>query len=87
MLNRSHGHPPADLSTPPHPDRAKQLLANTNAETLLTAEENSSEGRRRAVALNNMLFSSSLFTATEHGGPVRRELLLVDPTEGKDLLF
>jgi PAS domain S-box-containing protein len=68
-------------------NEGRMLLANTNAETLLTAEENSSEGRRRAVALNNMLFSSSLFTATEHGGPVRRELLLVDPTEGKDLLF
>ncbi len=65
----------------------RMLFANLHAETLLTIGEESSEGRRRAVALNNMLFSASLFTATEHGGPVRRELLLVDPSEGQDLLF
>ena len=65
----------------------RMLFANSHAETLLTVTEESSEGRRRAVALNNMLFSASLFTATQHGGPVKRELLLVDPREGKDLLF
>ena len=46
-----------------------------------------SEGRRRAVALNNMLFSASIFTSSSGGGPTRHELLLVDPTEGQDLLF
>ena len=63
------------------------LIANAGAETLLTADEGKSEGRRRAVALNNMLFSASLFTAAEGSEPTRKELLLVDPTEGQDLLF
>ena len=48
--------------------------------------ERESEGRRRAVALNNMLFSSALAqSAIQEGG--RRELLLVDPVDGSDLLF
>ncbi len=63
------------------------LVANAAAERLLTADEQTSEGRRRAVALNNLLFSSSMFTADEERGSTRRELLLVDPTEGQDLLF
>jgi PAS domain S-box-containing protein len=63
-------------------------VANAGAEMLLTADDQTSEGRRRAVALNNMLFSAFLFTSnTEGGGPTRRELLLVDPSEGEDLLF
>src|SRR5436305_5427205 len=67
------------------------LIANAGAEQLLTADEQKSEGRRRAVALHNMLFSASLFTAAEADAaaaePTRKELLLVDPTEGQDLLF
>jgi PAS domain S-box-containing protein len=63
------------------------LVANAGAETLLTAGEEKREGWRRAVALNNMLFSASLFTSTAERGPTRRELLLVDPSEGRDLLF
>jgi len=63
------------------------LVANAGAEMLLTAGEDKREGWRRAVALNNMLFSASLFTNTAESGPTRRELLLVDPSEGRDLLF
>jgi PAS domain S-box-containing protein len=63
------------------------LIANSGAETLLSGGETMSEGRRRAVALNNMLFSASLFRTTEGSGPTRQELLLVDPAEGQDLLF
>ena len=71
----------------------KILVANASAEMLLTADDQKSEGRRRAVALNNMLFSASSFTAgtggsgAGGGGATRNELLLVDPTEGQDLLF
>jgi len=65
----------------------KILVANASAEMLLTADDQKSEGRRRAVALNNMLFSASTFTSSSGGGPTRHELLLVDPTEGQDLLF
>jgi PAS domain S-box-containing protein len=63
------------------------LVANTGAEMLLTAGEDKREGWRRAVALNNMLFSASLFTSAAERGPTRQELLLVDPSEGRDLLF
>jgi PAS domain S-box-containing protein len=63
----------------------RMLVANATAERLFTAGESDSEGRRRAVALNNMLFSASLMAAT--ATPGRRELLLVDPGEGHDLLF
>jgi PAS domain S-box-containing protein len=64
----------------------RMLIANSAAEALLSADDSMSEGRRRAVALNNMLFSASLLTAgdAEVG---RRELLLVDPSDGRDLLF
>ena len=63
------------------------LVANTGAERLLTADETMSEGRRRAVALNNMLFSASLFTTSQAAGPTRQELPLVDPSDGQDLVF
>jgi signal transduction histidine kinase len=66
----------------------RMLVANASAESLLASDEAMSEGRRRAVALNNMLFSSSLFTSVQESSqPTRRELLLVDPTDGQDLLF
>jgi len=61
-------------------------MANAGAEMLLTADDQKSEGRRRAVALNNMLFSAALFNA-EGTETSRKELLLVDPTDGQDLLF
>jgi signal transduction histidine kinase len=64
------------------------IIANTRAEMLFTAPEDVSEGRRRAVQLNNMFFSAALSrTALGEGEAGRRELLLVDPTEGSDLLF
>jgi signal transduction histidine kinase len=64
------------------------LLANARAQTLFAAGEHESEGRRRAVALNNMLFSSALVQVSvgETEG-ARRELLVVDPVDGSDLLF
>jgi signal transduction histidine kinase len=66
----------------------RMLIANASARALLAAGEQDSEGRRRAVALNNMLFSSALAqSAIQGGAPTTRELLLVDPTEGSDLLF
>jgi PAS domain S-box-containing protein len=66
----------------------KLIIANTHAEKLFAAPEDASEGWRRAVALNNMLFSAALSTsAVTHIELARRELLLVDPLEGSDLLF
>ena len=64
------------------------IIANSRAEMLFTAPDDVSEGRRRAVQLNNMFFSAALSrTALGEGEAGRRELLLVDPTEGTDLLF
>jgi PAS domain S-box-containing protein len=66
----------------------KLIIANSHAEKLFAAPEDASEGWRRAVALNNMLFSAALSTsAVTDIELARRELLLVDPLEGSDLLF
>ena len=68
----------------------KLIIANALAERLFTAPDDASEGWRRAVALNSMLFSAALSaTAMERNEATsgRRELLLVDPIEGSDLLF
>lgn len=64
------------------------LIANTRALTLFTASEEESEGRRGAVRMNNMLLSSALSSkAIEETGAARRELLLVNPADGSDLVF
>jgi len=66
----------------------RMIVANARAEALLASSERESEGRRRAIALNNMLFSAALAgQALDRGEPARRELLLVDPADGSDLLF
>ena len=66
----------------------KLIIANSHAEKLFAAPEDASEGWRRAVALNNMLFSAALSTsAVTDWEMARREVLLVDPLEGSDLLF
>jgi signal transduction histidine kinase len=64
------------------------VIANARAEALFVAGEDESEGRRGAVRLNNMLLSSALATAgIVETKPITRELLLVDPIDGSDLLF
>jgi len=63
------------------------IVANARAEKLFAASEEESEGRRRAVELNNMLFSAALSRSAVEGSQEARELLLVDPSDGSDLLF
>lgn len=65
------------------------LTANTRAEQLLVAGEDASEGHRRAVELNRHLFATALASYTSGGASEvrRREVPLVDPQEGTDLLF
>ncbi|HUP89000.1 MAG TPA: ATP-binding protein [Longimicrobiales bacterium] len=64
------------------------VLANQRAESVLIAGEQSSEGRRRAIEVNNLLFSSFLTqTLISTSGARARELNLVDPSDGSDLLF
>jgi PAS domain S-box-containing protein len=65
------------------------IVQNKRAEHLLSLTDGISAGRRRAVELNNLLFSSFLSRAVISGTPSggARELNLVDPDEGHDLLF
>jgi PAS domain-containing protein len=65
------------------------MLQNKRAEHLLFITDDDSPGRQRAVELNNLLFSSFLSRAMIAGTPTggARELNLVDPDEGHDLLF
>src|SRR5690606_42145523 len=64
------------------------LLENRRAEALFTSAEGDSDGRRRAVEINNLLFSSFLTRSNVSGnGANSRELNLVDPTGGGDPLF
>ncbi len=64
------------------------LLANKRAEQLLSAAAEDSEGRRRAIQINNLLFTA-FRTQTVIGADESqsRELNLVDPSDGSDLLF
>jgi len=69
---------------------ANDIIAqNHRAGRLLHAREDDSSGRRRALELNNLLFTSFLSKAAMTGGHQSgpRELNLVDPDEGNDLLF
>jgi len=69
---------------------ANDIIAqNHRAERLLHARDDDSAGRRRAIELNNLLFTSFLSKAAMTGGAQSgsRELNLVDPDEGNDLLF
>jgi PAS domain S-box-containing protein len=71
-------------------DSANDIVVhNRRAEHLLTIKETDSEGRRRAVEINNLLFTSFLSKSVMTGGVQSgaRELNLVDPDEGTDLLF
>ena len=63
------------------------IVANARAEKLFAATEEANEGRRRAVELNNMLFSAALSRTVVEAPSEARELLLVDPGDGSDLLF
>jgi len=63
------------------------IVANARAEKLFAASEEESEGLRRAVELNNMLFSAALSRTAVESPAAARELLLVDPSDGSDLLF
>ena len=65
------------------------VAQNRRAERLLHVRDDDSAGRRRAIELNNLLFTSFLSKAAMTSGqqPGPRELNLVDPDEGHDLLF
>ncbi|MGH7482445.1 MAG: ATP-binding protein [Longimicrobiales bacterium] len=64
------------------------LLSNRRAEQLFTSRPDDSGGRRRAIEINNLLFGSFLSQGEIAATEVRpRELSLVDPTDGSDLMI
>ncbi len=60
--------------------------SNARAEQILFSLPDESPGRRRAVEVNNLLFSSFLVQEVV-AEPETRELNLVNPQDGSDLLF
>lgn len=64
------------------------LLQNRRAEELFSGSENAGEGKRRALKMNDLLFSAYLSSATVSSSEViQRDITLVDPIEGSDIHF
>jgi len=68
---------------------ARIVLSNRRAVELLVADPDDSQGRRHAVETNNLFFSAFRARAILQSNQpaAQRELLLVDPVDGSDLLF
>lgn len=65
------------------------ILQNRRAELLFRASDEDSAGKRRAVWMNNFLFTAALSTWNLERGPATtgREVTLVDPIEGTELIY
>jgi signal transduction histidine kinase len=65
------------------------VLQNRRAELLFRASDEDSAGKRRAVWMNNFLFTAALSTwnLERHGATTGREVTLVDPIEGEELIY
>jgi len=64
------------------------LLQNRRAEELFSGSANAGEGKRRALKMNDLLFSAYLSSATvSSSNLVQRDITLVDPIEGSDIHF
>ena len=64
------------------------LLQNRRAEELFSGSANAGEGKRRALKMNDLLFSAYLSSATVSSSEVvQRDITLVDPIEGSDINF
>jgi PAS domain S-box-containing protein len=69
-------------------ESGKLIIGNLRAEELFALRPEESEGRRRAVEINNLFFSSALAARLVEGGlSASREVILVDPEDGSDLMF
>jgi PAS domain S-box-containing protein len=69
-------------------ESGKLIIGNMRAEQLFAFRAEESEGRRRAVEINNLFFSSALAgRLVEQTSGSAREVILVDPGDGSDLLF
>src|SRR5689334_9219910 len=64
------------------------LLQNRRAEELFSGSANAGEGKRRALKMNDLLFSAYLSSDTVSSSEViQRDITLVDPLEGSDIHF
>jgi PAS domain S-box-containing protein len=64
------------------------LLQNRRAEELFSGSANAGEGKRRALKMNDLLFSAYLSSATVSSSDlIQRDITLVDPLEGSDIHF
>jgi PAS domain S-box-containing protein len=76
-------HDPIILTDP----EGRLVISNRSAESLFGSREEVSEGRRRAISLNNMFLSAALSQAALDEPSLRHEMLLADPVDGSDLFF
>jgi PAS domain S-box-containing protein len=64
------------------------LLQNHRAEEFLSGQEDANEGKRRALKMNDFLFSTYLSSgAVSSTETLGRDLTLVDPIEGSEIHF
>jgi PAS domain S-box-containing protein len=64
------------------------LLQNRRAEELFSGSKDAGEGKRRALKMNDLLFSAYLSSATvSSSAVVQRDITLVDPIYGSDIHF
>ncbi|MDE3112861.1 MAG: GAF domain-containing protein [Chloroflexota bacterium] len=65
------------------------MLRNVRAELLFRAHDDDSEGRRHAVWMNNFLFTAALssWKLDPSGRATGREVTLVDPIEGSEIVY
>ena len=63
------------------------IIQNKAAERFFRVPEEISEGGRRAVQMNNLLFSAALSSMVVSGSDASRDFTLVDVMEGEEVLF
>jgi signal transduction histidine kinase len=63
------------------------IIQNKAAERFFRVPEGVSEGGRRAVQMNNLLFSAALSSMVVSGSDTSRDFTLVDVMEGEEVLF
>ncbi len=74
---------PVILTDPQH----RVITQNKAAARFFRVPEDVSEGRVRAVELNNLLFSAALSSMAVSGDESSRDMTLVDAIEGEEVLF
>ena len=63
------------------------IIQNKAAERFFRVPEEISEGGRRAVQMNNLLFSAALSSMVVSGSDASRDFTLIDVMEGEEVLF